>query len=152
MTDFSITGPSNMATISKALPDEPAFIILGRDPDGAHIVKLWADRRSEAGDAEHAQAVYPIAEAMALWAKDHKPGSAPSARSYESNDDIIVRLRKDIETIRESGDRTGSRSRRNLRWEGMENPNGWRLMGDLANDVEKLLNLIVRHQQPEEVD
>lgn len=56
-------------------------------------------------------------------------------------DELIERLRKDVERIRGDNDRTGPLSARSLRWEGMPtNPNGWRLLGDLANDIERLLN------------
>lgn len=51
------------------------------------------------------------------------------------------RLRLDIEEIRRTQDRTGKKSERNFRWEGMpDNPNGWRKMGDLADDLEALLD------------
>ncbi len=47
------------------------------------------------------------------------------------------RLRADVATIRTEGDQTGAKSGRELRWIGV--PQGWRRMGDLANDIEELL-------------
>lgn len=142
MSDFSLTGPSNLLTMGKALPGEPAFIILGRDPDGAFIVKQWAERREAAGDPEHAQSAYPIAQAMEAWAKEHRAQTAPPASRYEEAETYRKRLRLDIDNIRTAGDRTGAKDKKPLRWEGCPpNPNGWRLMGDMANDVELLLNV-----------
>lgn len=58
-------------------------------------------------------------------------------------EELVADLRADIATIREVRDRTGSMDSRPLRWVGCPpNPNGWRLMGDLANDLETLLNLL----------
>lgn len=143
MQDFSLTSSGNLATMSKALPGEPAFIILGRDPDGAFIVRLWADRRHEAGDPDHADQVYAIANAMAEWAENNRPVTAPRAAAYENPDGLIKRLRKDIDEIRRNQDRTGPKGNRPMRWEGTPpNPNGWRLFGDLANDLEKLLDAL----------
>ncbi len=51
---------------------------------------------------------------------------------------VEERLRADMETIRQNRDRTGQLSLRPLRWVG--EPMGWRLMGDLADDIEELLD------------
>lgn len=32
---------------TNALPDEPMFTLLARDPDFARLVRLWADRRED---------------------------------------------------------------------------------------------------------
>ena len=54
--------------------------------------------------------------------------------------EVIRRIKADIADIRKSGDRTGALALKNLRWVGMpENPNGWRTMGDLADDLEEIL-------------
>jgi hypothetical protein len=61
------------------------FIILGRDPDGANIVQLWAERREAAGgDPEHVAQVKAIAAAMREWAAnpEHAPETAPPANAY----------------------------------------------------------------------
>lgn len=56
------------------------------------------------------------------------------------DEEIKARLLADVERIRAARDRTGSLSLKPLRWEGTEhNPNGWRLMGDLADDIEALI-------------
>jgi len=80
----STTDRGNHDCLAKALSDEPKFVILGRDPDGATIVDLWADRREAAGgDAEHVNQVRLIAESMREWRKaGHLPASAPEPEAY----------------------------------------------------------------------
>jgi hypothetical protein len=56
-------------------------------------------------------------------------------------DEAIARIKLDIEGIWKKHDRTGALSGRNLRWEGTAaNPNGWRTMAHLANDLELILD------------
>lgn len=153
MSDFSLLSPGNMATMSKALPGEPAFIILGRDPDGGNSVRGWADRRAAAGDQEHADLVYPIADAMDDWAKTHRPETGPLAYRYEETDSFRNRLRADIVAIQSIKSRTGYKKDVPLRWEGTAiNPNGYRRLGDMAGDVEMLLNLTRGQPTPEHIE
>ncbi len=56
--------------------------------------------------------------------------------------DLKKRLALDVERIRQTDDRTGKLAERQFRWEGSSNPNGWRVMADLANDIEEALKLI----------
>jgi hypothetical protein len=37
--------PGKFDCFANALPDEPMFHLLARDPDFARLVRLWADRR-----------------------------------------------------------------------------------------------------------
>lgn len=37
--------PGNFDCYNNALPDEPMFILLGRDPSGPSLVEAWADVR-----------------------------------------------------------------------------------------------------------
>lgn len=37
--------PGKFDCYAAALPDEPMFVILGRDPDAAEVINAWADRR-----------------------------------------------------------------------------------------------------------
>jgi hypothetical protein len=76
---------ANSGCWAKALDDEPMFIILGRDPDGGNIVRLWAERRSAAGDPEHGEPVMAVADAMDAWrAAGHRPTSAPPQEAYSA--------------------------------------------------------------------
>lgn len=51
--------------------------------------------------------------------------------------ELTDRLRLDVKCIRKANDRTGKLAERIFRWVG--EPNGWRKMSDLADDIEQLL-------------
>ena len=51
--------------------------------------------------------------------------------------ELRERIKLDIDRIRRANDRTGKLSERIFRWIG--DPNGWRTMGDLADDLELLI-------------
>lgn len=40
--------PGEFDCYANALPDEPTFTLLARDPDFFHLVRKWAKRRSKA--------------------------------------------------------------------------------------------------------
>jgi hypothetical protein len=48
--------PGKFDCLAKAEPDEPFFVLLGRDPQAAHLVSIWSKVR--AGDVEAARAVF----------------------------------------------------------------------------------------------
>ncbi len=75
---------ANRACLAKRKPGEPTFIILGRDPDGATIVRLWAERRALAGGEDnHVASVRAIADAMQAWrGAGNLPNSAPPSEAY----------------------------------------------------------------------
>lgn len=75
--------PANRDCIEKAEDGEPMFIILGRDPDGGNIVRLWAERRRDAGDPTHALPVLTLADEMDRWAETHLPRTAPPKEAYQ---------------------------------------------------------------------
>jgi hypothetical protein len=63
------------------------FIIMGRDPDGARIIRMWADRREAAGgDPEHIDRARAYADACERYAADpaNAPNSAPFPEDYPS--------------------------------------------------------------------
>lgn len=54
--------------------------------------------------------------------------------------DLRTRLLADIADIRAKRERLDPKVKHIFRWEGLpHNPNGWRTLGDLANDIEQLL-------------
>lgn len=60
--------------------------------------------------------------------------------------ELINRIRQDITRIHEAGDRTGPVADRPLRWEGVPaNPNGWRRMRDLADDLQLIVEYLDRN-------
>ncbi len=48
--------PGKFDCFAKAEPDEPVFVLLGRDPQAAHLVSIWSKIR--AADVEAARAVF----------------------------------------------------------------------------------------------
>lgn len=63
----------------KALPDEPTFTLLGRDPDAPATVRRWAElRKSTEGITPKVLGAYQIAEDMERWAEANPhPGTPP---------------------------------------------------------------------------
>ncbi len=88
----------NAECLKKRRHGEPMFIILGRDPDGAHVVRYWAQRRKDAGDPDHAAKAFAIAELMEGYSGTAE--SAPSAEAYAS-DKTVELLREAREAIEE---------------------------------------------------
>jgi hypothetical protein len=46
----SKNNPSSFDCYAAAKPDEPMFVLLGRDPMAGALVRLWALMREEAGE------------------------------------------------------------------------------------------------------
>lgn len=70
--------PGNFNCYANADPDEPMFIILGRDPIGAGVVRAWADARpalQKRGDDAKIIEALQCANAMEDWCK--KVGRQP---------------------------------------------------------------------------
>lgn len=60
--------PSKFDCYATAHPDEPYFVILGRDRTGADFVRLWAARREQLGDdTEQIIEARTVADAMEAW-------------------------------------------------------------------------------------
>jgi len=59
-----------------AAPDEPLFVLLGRDLYAAHLVRVWADLREEDGeDPKKVAEARLCADKMDEWAR--KLGKTP---------------------------------------------------------------------------
>ena len=83
MTSIAHLSKANQDCLAKAKPGEPVFIILGRDPDGGNITRLWGARRLAAGDRAHGAAVLDIADDMNAWREaGNLPNTAPPADAY----------------------------------------------------------------------
>jgi hypothetical protein len=62
--------PGNFDCYANANPDEPMFILLGRDPYAPALVREWADRREQGGESNTKVAeARTCAFAMADWLK-----------------------------------------------------------------------------------
>jgi hypothetical protein len=74
------SNPAAYDCYANALPDEPLFILLARDPTAAALVRAWAYQRSSAIDNEmrpqsdRAQVTEALhcADAMERWRKEHR--------------------------------------------------------------------------------
>jgi hypothetical protein len=62
--------PGPYGCYSRAEPDEPVFVLLGRDPVASVVVKIWADLREQLGktEAEVIHEARVCAVDMILWA------------------------------------------------------------------------------------
>jgi hypothetical protein len=71
--------PGAFDCYSKALPDEPMFVLLARDPKAPQIIRKWVKRRTQliaAGDApasdiEMLTEAKKCAKDMEAWRKAH---------------------------------------------------------------------------------
>lgn len=60
--------PGKFDCYSKAEPDEPVFVLLGRDPAAPILINLWADIRSRLGEEqEKIEEACACAEACTAW-------------------------------------------------------------------------------------
>lgn len=82
--------PAPYDCYANAHPDEPMFVLLGRDAWAAELVRLWAAKRESAGDnpAMIAEA-RACADAMEAWCRSL--GKVP--RSFEPIDEMERRGR-----------------------------------------------------------
>jgi hypothetical protein len=65
--------PGKFACYEKAEPDEPMFVLLGRDKHAAALVWLWAALREHDGeDKDKVQEACECCLAMGEWALSHK--------------------------------------------------------------------------------
>ena len=82
--------PGRYDCYANALPDEPMFVLLARDPDAAYIVRLWAGMRSRRikegqrpeGDEALVNEATECADNMERWRAENdgawrKLGAAP---------------------------------------------------------------------------
>ncbi len=77
--------PSAWDCYKAANPDEPMFVLLGRDPSAGLLVRLWARIREQRGEdpAKIAEALV-VADQLDAWAK--KLGKTTVKQIYELDD------------------------------------------------------------------
>lgn len=62
--------PGKFDCYQNAEPDEPMFILLGRDPSASHLVRMWAHVRKEKDeDEDKIKEALECAYAMERWAE-----------------------------------------------------------------------------------
>ncbi len=60
--------PGKFDCYSKAEPDEPMFVLLGRDPAAPIVINLWADIRSRMGEEQaKVEEAHDCSERCCLW-------------------------------------------------------------------------------------
>ena len=89
--------PGSYDCYANAHPDEPMFILLGRDPFAAGLVEEWARRReAERGWSAKVDEARACAHAMRAW------------RSKEVQQaEAVLAMAKEIAKTRRSGDSAG---------------------------------------------
>lgn len=59
--------PGSFDCYKNALPDEPMFILLARDPEAPLLIRLWANIRRRIGDDLKAEEAEKCASEMESW-------------------------------------------------------------------------------------
>lgn len=88
------SNPAPNDCYAKALPDEPMFVLLARDPDAARVVRFWAGLRarridegtSPKSDEDVVTEALNCANAMRTWRVENKDIWRPSA--FQSPDGV----------------------------------------------------------------
>jgi hypothetical protein len=85
-----------------AKPDEPMFVLLGRDPLAASLVRRWAVARHHEGEstAKVLEAL-DCADALEAWARKHGKVPRTAAISIPGRDDADRELLTKVREIRE---------------------------------------------------
>ncbi len=88
--------PGKFDCYDNAEPDEPMFVLLGRDPLASHLVSLWVKIRKEIGCTEPDKLAEAEACAIALHRWAHKLGKSEKVdRAREATFTVIYRLVKE---------------------------------------------------------
>lgn len=103
--------PGNFDCFLAAHPDEPMFIILGRDPIGAGLVRVWAAARpalEKPGDDAKIIEALQCANAMDDWCKSvgREPLSALACLPFEALADELRKRGATVTPIPHGGDGT----------------------------------------------
>lgn len=66
--------PGKWDCYAKAEPDEPMFILLGRDPLASMLVAIWAQVQSDMGKTDFAKLenAFETSKQMVIWAREKK--------------------------------------------------------------------------------
>lgn len=98
--------PGKFDCYQNAEPDEPMFVLLGRDPSASHLVRLWAYIRNEESEDENKlKEALGCADAMEQWAetfgKRERISRAESTLAEVLAEALLKRSRDDDRAIRE---------------------------------------------------
>lgn len=78
------SNPGRFDCYANAEPDEPMFVLLGRDPTAWFLVNLWAALHNEMedGDSEQAAEARVCSEAMRQYAIDQGKDASEALRHF----------------------------------------------------------------------
>lgn len=87
---------------AKANPDEPMFVLLGRDKHAPQLVEMWAGQRAAEGeDPAKVEEALKCAKAMRRYRYERK--GTPSCEYCEASDDISDCLKISTHVVTENG-------------------------------------------------
>lgn len=91
--------PGQWDCYENAHPDEPMFVLLGRDPMAPLLVRLWADAREAQGESSaKVREARACADNQDAWAKEHlRKVTYPSEQALE---DAILKAANQIKERR----------------------------------------------------
>jgi len=102
--------PGKFDCYAKAEPDEPMFVLLGRDPAAPVLINLWADIRARMGEEqEKVEEAVACAEACVDWLFVHDKKEA-FGRAVEVAEEClldeqkVLRIQRLEELVREMRD------------------------------------------------
>lgn len=91
--------PGQFDCYENAHPDEPMFVLLGRDPWASELVRLWAAGRASAGeDPSKVAEARACADQMEAWCR----GQGKVPRTWAERDpmeDVGAAIRRDRKII-----------------------------------------------------
>lgn len=94
--------PKPNGCLARALPDEPMFILLGRDRCAPDSIRFWADQRSQLGveqgerqDAEQLTEALETADVMSAW-RQRNDGAW---RNHHRDADVVPTPRDELSSI-----------------------------------------------------
>lgn len=83
--------PGAFDCYANADPDEPMFVLLGRDPMAPSLVRAWAEMRRNAGEPQaKVDEAHECADAMGQWRV--RIGKQPMSRRAGQLLNLVVRL------------------------------------------------------------
>jgi len=94
--------PGKYDCIDSAAPDEPMFVLLGRDTTASVVVALWVKLRGQLGvtSPDKLEEARDCASALERWARDHDRYDPHTTEAFE---EMILACAREIEKDRKGG-------------------------------------------------
>lgn len=92
--------PGKFDCYSRLDPDEPHFVLMGRDPAAPIMIMFWADIRSRMGEEqEKIEEALECADACAVWLHDHGKGEKYKAALVAAEESLVARDNERIKQL-----------------------------------------------------